>query len=54
MTFIIALMMVWKRSNGEFIRFLGAYASNFVWWDVIFGTDKGYWKWREKQKLKNA
>jgi sterol desaturase/sphingolipid hydroxylase (fatty acid hydroxylase superfamily) len=28
----------------------GAYSSNFMWWDMLFGTDNGFWAWKEKQK----
>ena len=30
----------------------GAYSSNFVWWDVLCGTDNGYFEWKKKQQSK--
>jgi sterol desaturase/sphingolipid hydroxylase (fatty acid hydroxylase superfamily) len=31
----------------------GAFSSNFVIWDKLFNTDKGFFLWKEKQKLKS-
>ncbi|KAG2389604.1 hypothetical protein C9374_014164 [Naegleria lovaniensis] len=32
----------------------GAYSSNFIWWDVLLGTDNGYFAWKKKQQAKRA
>lgn len=27
----------------------GAYSSNFIWWDLVFGTANGYYDWKKRR-----
>jgi methylsterol monooxygenase len=32
------------------MAFVGNYASQFRWWDSIFGTDSGFRKWKQQRR----
>jgi len=36
------------------MTFTGNFASTFIWWDAVFGTDSSYRVWRNKQNIANS